>query len=184
MYRGLRPGALDDGAGVGIVTAAAKLMLDSGRRPRRTVRVVLFANEENGFDGAIAYAQKYKDQPHQMVAESDMGAGLVYRIQSRVRAEALPVIAQIAAELAPLGIEAGGNEGNPGPDAGVLMRRNGWPAMALNQDGSDYFDFHHTPNDTLDKIDPVKLRQNVAAWAVMGWLAAQSPVAFGAGGAR
>lgn len=175
----LGPGALDDGAGVGIVSAAARLMLEAGLQPRRTVRVVLFANEENGFDGAIAYADMYKTQIHQFVGESDLGAGLVYRFQSRVRPEALPVVAQIAAQLAPLGIAPGSNEGSPGPDAGLLMRRNAWPALELSQDGSDYFDWHHTPNDTLDKIDPAKLRQNVAAWAVMSWLAAQSPVAFG-----
>lgn len=175
----LGPGALDDGAGVGIVTAAARLMLEAGLQPRRTVRVVLFANEENGFDGALAYAEKYKGQLHQFVGESDLGAGLVYRFQSRVRPEALPVVRRMAELLAPLGIAAGSNEGTPGPDAALLMRRNGWPALELSQDGSDYFDWHHTPNDTLDKIDPAKLRQNVAAWAVMGWLAAQSPVGFG-----
>jgi hypothetical protein len=175
----LGPGALDDGAGVGIVTAAAKQILDAGLRPRRTVRLVLFANEENGFDGAIAYAEKYKGQVHQFVGESDLGAGLVYRLQSRVRPEALPAIQRIAEALAPLGVAAGSNEGTPGPDAALLMRRNQWPALELSQDGSDYFDWHHTPNDTLDKIDPAKLRQNVAAWAVLAWLAAQSPLAFG-----
>ncbi|QPF76188.1 M20/M25/M40 family metallo-hydrolase [Roseateles sp. DAIF2] len=176
----LGPGALDDGAGVGIVTAAAKLMLEQGLKPRRTVRIVLFANEENGFDGALAYAEKYKSQVHQLVGESDLGAGLVYRLQSRVRPEALPVVERIAAALAPLGIARGSaTEASPGPDAALLMRRLNWPALELSQDGSDYFDWHHTPNDTLDKIDPAKLRQNVAAWAVMAWLAAQSPLAFG-----
>ena len=175
----LGQGALDDGAGVAIVTAAAKLVLDSGINPRRTLRVVLFANEENGFDGTKSYAAKYRNQRHHFVGESDFGAGLVWRFQSRVRAEALPVVAQIAAQLAPLGIAAGDNQANPGPDAGYLMRLHGWPALELSQDGSDYFDWHHTANDTLDKIDPLKLRQNVAAWAVMVWLAGQSPVAFG-----
>jgi Zn-dependent M28 family amino/carboxypeptidase len=180
----LGPGALDDGAGVGIVTAAAKLMLEqglnSGMWPRRTVRIVLFANEENGFDGALAYAERYKGQVHQFVGESDLGAGLVYRLQARVRPEARPVLERIAAALAPLGIAPGSMaEASPGPDAALLMRRLNWPALELSQDGSDYFDWHHTPNDTLDKIDPAKLRQNVAAWAVMAWLAAQSPVAFG-----
>ncbi|MCX2862158.1 M20/M25/M40 family metallo-hydrolase [Paucibacter sp. PLA-PC-4] len=177
----LGPGALDDGAGVGIVTAAAKLMLEQGLKPRRTVRVVLFANEENGFDGALAYAEKYKSQVHQFVGESDLGAGLVYRLRSRVRPEAVGIVAQIAQQLAPLGIapDLERNEATPGPDAALLMRRLNWPALELSQDGSDYFDWHHTPNDTLDKIEPTKLRQNVAAWAVMAWLAAQSPMAFG-----
>jgi Zn-dependent M28 family amino/carboxypeptidase len=144
------------------------------------VRIVLFANEENGFDGALAYAERYKGQVHQFVGESDLGAGLVYRLQARVRPEARPVVERIAAALAPLGIAPGSMaEASPGPDAALLMRRLNWPALELSQDGSDYFDWHHTPNDTLDKIDPAKLRQNVAAWAVMAWLAAQSPVAFG-----
>lgn len=176
----LGPGALDDGAGVGIVTAAARLLLDQGLQPRRTVRLVLFANEENGFDGALAYAERYKGQVHQLVGESDLGAGLVYRLQSRVRPEALPAVERIAAMLAPLGIARGSaSQAAPGPDAALLMRRQNWPALELSQDGSDYFDWHHTPNDTLDKINPVSLRQNVSAWAVMTWLAAQSPLAFG-----
>nr|WP_316641906.1 M20/M25/M40 family metallo-hydrolase [uncultured Roseateles sp.] len=175
----LGPGAVDDGAGVAIVTAAAKLILDSGARPRRTVRVVLFANEENGFDGALGYAARYKDQVHQFVGESDLGAGGVYRFQSRVRPEALAVVRAMAEQLSPLGIALGHNEATPGPDASFLIRRNGWPALELSQDGSDYFDWHHTANDTLDKIDPLKLRQNVAAWAVMSWLAAQSDISFG-----
>jgi carboxypeptidase Q len=172
-------GALDDGAGVGIVTAAAKLLLDAGKPPRRTVRVVLFANEENGFDGANAYADQHKDVVHQFVGESDFGAGRVWRLRSRVRDEALPAIEAIARALAPLGVEAGGNDGSPGPDAGVLMRRRGWSGMELTQDGTHYFDVHHTENDTLDKVDAAALPFNVAAWAVTAWLAAQAPVAFG-----
>ena len=174
----LGPGAVDDGAGVAIVTAAAKQLIASGAKPRRTVRVVLFANEENGLDGANAYGLKYRAEPHQFVGESDLGAGTVYRFQSRVNSAAQGVVGEIATQLAPLGIALGDNEATPGPDAATLMRRNRWPALELSQDGSDYFDWHHTPNDTLDKIDPAVLRQNVAAWAVMVWLAAQSPVSF------
>ncbi len=175
----LGAGAIDDGAGVGIALGVAKTLLDAGVRPRRTVRIVLFANEENGFDGANAYAEKYQGVLHQMVAESDFGAGAVWRFRSRVRDEALPIAAQIGRALAPLGVASEGNQGSPGPDAGVLMRKRSWPAMDLTQDGSRYFDVHHTENDTLDKVDPVTLAQNVAAWSVVAWLAAQSPVAFG-----
>ncbi|XHS78073.1 M20/M25/M40 family metallo-hydrolase [Burkholderiaceae bacterium UC74_6] len=175
----LGQGAIDDGAGVAIVSGAAKLILDAGLKPRRTIRVVLFANEEHGLDGALAYHDKYKDQWHQMVGESDSGAGSVFQIRSRVRPEALPVIQQIAAELAPLGVAAGDNAGGVGADAGVGMRRSGWAGVGLSQDASLYFDIHHTANDTLDKVDPAQLRQNVAAWAVTAWLAAQSPEAFG-----
>jgi carboxypeptidase Q len=178
----LGQGAVDDGAGVAIVCAAAALIAkagQSGRMPRRTLRVVLFGNEENGFDGARLYADRYAEAPHQLVSESDFGAGRVYRIASRVQPAALPLVAQMAEKLAPLGVELGANDGSPGPDAAVLMRRHRWPALQLSQDGSRYFDVHHTERDRLDQIEPAALAQNVAAWAVTGWLAAQSPVFFG-----
>jgi carboxypeptidase Q len=176
-------GALDDGAGVAIVAAAARLLLEGGPRPRRTVRVVLFANEENGLDGAHAYGEKYQGVPHQLIGESDFGAGRVWRLAGRARPDAVPLFTAMGGVLAPLGIDlAEGpalNQGSPGPDAGVLMRRHHWPAIALTQDGSGYFDVHHTENDTLDKVDPGQLAQNVAAWAVVAWLAAQAPQDFG-----
>ena len=146
------------------------------------IRVVLFANEENGFDGANAYGTRYKDQVHQMVAESDFGAGRVYRLRGRVQPQALPLVEAMAAALAPLGVAwqaQDGNTGTPGPDAAVLMRRHRWPALQLSQDGSAYFDVHHTVHDTLDRIDPTTLPQNVACWAACAWLAAQSPLPFG-----
>ncbi|MBL8347418.1 MAG: M28 family peptidase [Rubrivivax sp.] len=175
-------GAEDDGAGVGIVCAAAGLMASAKRRARRTIRVVLFGNEENGFDGALQYGNRYKDVPHQLVAESDFGAGRIYAVRSRVAPAALPVIDAMAEVLAPLEIahpEATRNQGNPGPDAGVLMRRHRWPAIALSQDGSRYFDVHHTVHDMFEHLDTAGLPQNVAAWAVTAWLAAQSPLPFG-----
>ena len=180
----LGPGAQDDGAGVAIVTAAAALLQRAGRKPRRTIRVVLFANEENGFDGVRAYSERYKDVAHQMVGESDFGAGRVYELKSRVQEPALHLITAIQQQLEPLGVAwpgagAGGNQGSPGPDAAFLMRRHRWPGIALNQDGTGYFDIHHTANDTLDRIDPKAMSQNVACWAVTAWLAAQAPLSFG-----
>ncbi|MBI5275131.1 MAG: M20/M25/M40 family metallo-hydrolase [Burkholderiales bacterium] len=175
----ISPGAIDDGAGVGITMAAAKVLLDAGVKPRRTVRVVLFANEENGFDGARGYAEKYKDVRHQLVGESDFGADRIWRLRSRVRPDALPAISAMAQVLQSLGVPHEGNEGNPGPDAAMLMRARGWPGIELSQDGTRYFDVHHTVNDTLDRIDPATLPQNVAAWSVVAWLAAQSQLPFG-----
>jgi hypothetical protein len=151
-------------------------------QPRRTVRVVLFGNEENGFDGARAYGDRYGRVQHQWVGESDFGAGRVWQMKSRVSPAALPLVAQMAQLLSPLGVAwpaEGANTGSPGPDAGVLMRRHKWPALQLSQDGTHYFDVHHTVNDTLDRIDPATLPQNVACWAVTAWLAAQSPLPFG-----
>ncbi|HZF78654.1 MAG TPA: M20/M25/M40 family metallo-hydrolase [Rubrivivax sp.] len=175
-------GALDDGAGVAIVTAAAALLRRAGKTPRRTIRVVLFGNEENGFDGALAYGARYKDQVHQLVAESDFGAGRIYALRGRVQPQALPLVETMAATLAPLGVawpSEDANSATPGPDAAVLMRRHRWPALQLSQDGSAYFDVHHTAHDTLDRIDRATLPQNVACWAACAWLAAQARLSFG-----
>ena len=182
----LGQGAVDDGAGVAIVTAAAGLIQKLGQRPRRTVRLVLFGNEENGFDGARNYGDRHGSEAHQWVGESDFGAGRVWQLRSRVNPAALPLVAQMAQLLAPLGVTVpaadanlGMNMATPGPDASVLMRRFKWPAVQLSQDGTHYFDVHHTVNDTLQRIDPATLPQNVACWAVTAWLAAQAPIGFG-----
>jgi hypothetical protein len=175
----LGTGAIDDGAGVGIVVGAAKAILAAGLKPRRTIRVVLFGNEEKGLDGSRSYGEKYKDIRHQMVGESDFGAGRPWRFSTRVLPSALPVMAQVAAVLAPLDMARGDNESSTGPDADFLVRRHGWPTLHPDQDGSDYFNYHHTPNDTLDKVDPAAMRANAAAWAVIAWLAAQADVDFG-----
>jgi hypothetical protein len=178
----LGPGAQDNAAGVAIVSAAAAHIQRLALKPRRTIRVVLFANEENGFDGARHYGDRYGSVPHQWVGESDFGAGRVYELRTRINPAALPLAQQMAAVLAPLNVawpDQGANLATPGPDAGVLMRRFNWPALQLSQDGSNYFDVHHTQNDTLDRIDPATLPQNVACWAVTAWLAAQAPMGFG-----
>ncbi len=175
-------GAVDDGAGCAISAAAAAVIAAAGRRPRRTVRVVLWGNEENGFHGALSYGDRYKGVVHQMVGESDFGAGRIWSLRSRVQPDALPLVKQLAGVLAPLNVEhpaEGANEGSPGPDAAMLMRRHKWPAIALGQEGSAYFDVHHTVHDTLERVDPATLPQNVACWAVTAWLAAQSPLPFG-----
>lgn len=175
-------GALDNGAGVGIVLAAASLIAAAGRRPRRTVRVVLFANEENGFDGARAYGDRHRDVPHQLVGESDFGAGRVWRLRHRLPPAARPAVEPLARLLAPLGValpKDAADEGVPGPDAALLMRRHRWPGIELTQDGTHYFDVHHTEHDTLERIDPATLPQNVACWAVTAWWAAHAPWPFG-----
>jgi len=176
-------GALDDGAGVGIVVAAAKLIGDHAPRPKRSIRVILFAAEEIGLWGGRAWAEAHKDEigNYQVAAESDFGAGPIYEISARVSDEAWPVIEAIHAELEPLAIAMGGRtQARGGPDFSP-MSRYGLAAVDLKQDGTRYFDYHHTENDTLDKIDPAEMAQNVAAYAVFAWLAAQAPVDFGSG---
>jgi len=176
----LGTGAIDDGAGVGLTMAAARLIGDMKQRPARTIRVVAFANEEQGLYGGKAYALQYgKDVArHQIAAESDFGAGRIYAYSSSAPAHAQAADRQIAEALAPLGIAYAPGTGGPGPDIGPFAAQGlAWARLA--QDGSDYFDLHHTPDDTFDKIDPKALAQNVAAYAVFAYLAASAEGDFG-----
>ena len=179
----LGTGAVDDGAGVGIVVGAAKTILDhtraTGEAPLRTIRVVLFGAEEVGLFGAYAYAEAHADEiaRHAMGAESDFGAGRVYRLEPNVAEERLDAMREVARVLQPLGIAPGPNTGSGGPDMGPL-RQAGVPVATLKQNGWDYFDLHHTHDDTLDKIEPEALAQNVAAYAGFAWMAANAPAGF------
>ena len=174
----LGTGAIDDGAGVAITMATAKILKDMGVRPKRTIRVILFGNEENGLDGARAYAAKYGSEKHQLVSESDLGADKIYRMNTRSSETTRPWLKAIADVIAPLGVEWGDNNGSGGPDFGPLVSGYGHPAVTLAQDATRYFDYHHTANDTLDKIDPAQMKQNVAAWVAMVWLASQAEASF------
>ncbi len=177
-------GALDDGAGIGISMAAAKLIADLPKAPRRTIRVVLFGAEEVGLLGARAYlAERIEDETvenHVMGSESDFGARPIWRFGSNVGPDAVPAMDAIAREMAFLGIIRGNNKSGGGPDMTPMMMA-GMPVASLDQNGADYFEFHHTPNDTLDKIDPKELQQNVAAWTIFTYLAAELDVDFRAG---
>jgi hypothetical protein len=104
--------------------------------------------------------------------EADFGGARVFRYSSRVAATAVPAMQQVQSVLAPLGIEWGNNEASGGADTGPL-RREGVPVFNLQQDGTLYFDNHHTANDTLDKVDPAAVDQATAAYAVLAWLLAQ-----------
>ena len=165
----LGTGAIDDGAGVAITVAAAQLIGALPQRPRYSVRVILFANEEQGIWGAKAYARAHRDElkQHLFASESDFGAGPVWRFDS-----ANQVLKDMAMpHLAALNIEEGGDASRSGPDIKPLQEA-GVPIFQLKQDGMDYFDYHHTADDTLDKVDAGSLKQNIAAWAVVTFLAA------------
>lgn len=171
----LGTGAVDDGAGVAITMAAAKFIGDSKHRPKRTIRVVLFANEEQGLVGARAYAKKHKDDLHNHItgAESDFGAGKIYAFASNVAEDNLPVVKKMAKLMKPLGIDYVDNKAGPGPDL-IPVYQLGMSVFSLRQDGTDYFDLHHTADDTLDKIVPENLSQNTAAYIVFAFIAANS----------
>lgn len=157
-------GALDDGAGVGLVMATAALLKQQGR-PERTVRVVLFGNEEGGLVGARAYAAKHTAnlKNHVFASESDFGAGRIWRLDTGFGEKSQSFAKTLQQKLATFGIEMGTNTASGGPDVSIL-RAQGVPVVSLQQDGTDYFDYHHTPNDTLDKVDPESLKQNLKVW--------------------
>jgi Zn-dependent M28 family amino/carboxypeptidase len=177
----LGTGAHDDAAGVAIILAAATRVAQRQPRPRRGIRVVLFANEEQGIYGGKAYAAAHAAElnRHAIGAESDLGSGRVYRFRTRVAAAAEPVMEELAGLLAALGIPrvlappaAGGG------DFGQ-MSALGMPMVDLDHDATLYFDYHHTANDTLDKIDPADLRFDVAAWVTFIHFAAESSAVYG-----
>lgn len=173
-------GALDDAAGVAIVMEAARLISKLERPPARTIRVVLFANEEFGLSGAREYAKLIgaEAQRHVIAMEADLGAGPVWRIRSQVAPEHIGSIAAMREALAPLQIELGANTAQGAPDIRPL-REIGIPVLELSHDASAYFDVHHTVNDTLAKIDVKALNQSVAAYAVTAYLAAMKQGGFG-----
>jgi acetylornithine deacetylase/succinyl-diaminopimelate desuccinylase-like protein len=186
-------GAIDDGAGTAIITAAAKLIHDLPQRPRRTVRVVLFGSEEVGQPvppgsafGGHAYANNHRAElaNHVLAGESDFGADRVYVLELPKAVADGEFARQTGRVLTPIGVllsERSG--GDVGTDVGPTVEA-GVPGFALGQDGMRYFDIHHTPDDTLDKIDRPQLDQNVAAWAALAWLAADSDVDFRGRGPR
>jgi len=176
----LGTGAIDDGAGIAIIAAAAKLILDSGQPPRRTIRVVLYANEEFGLSGAKQYASKHADkiEKHVVGMEADFGAGAVWQFSSRVAESSLDIVDELHGLLEPMSIERGNNEAYGGADLSPL-RKAGMPILGMTQDGTNYFDYHHTAADTLDKIDRDDLQQNVAAYVTAAYVAANIDRDFG-----
>ncbi|HHL32182.1 MAG TPA: peptidase M28 family protein [Oceanospirillales bacterium] len=176
----LGTGAIDDASGCAITMATAKLIKDSGLNPYRSIRVVLWSNEENGLHGARAYAKAHSDEIHKHIiaAESDFGAAPIYAFASRVSDQSLPIVAQMAELLAEIGVGYAGNQGHSGADVSPL-KKAGTATMALYQDGTKYFDLHHTADDTMDKIVKEEIAQNVAAWVVFVSLAAEYKGNFG-----
>ena len=154
----------------------AKLIGELDQKPRRTIRVVLFANEEFGTSGSLAYVEALQGEAdrHVLGFEADFGAGPVWRLSSRVNPAQLPAVDQIFRALGPLKLVRGDNEAAGGADLDGLAKL-GMPILEPGLDGTRYFDVHHTVNDTLAKVDPAALRQAVAAFSMSVWLGAQFP---------
>lgn len=171
-------GAIDDAAGIGITMAVGALL--KPLKPARTIRVVAFANEEQGLWGGHAYADRHAGEvaQHVIAVESDFGAGRIYGFDASARDLQPAALAQIQQVLAPLGIAWMPGKGDAESDIGPMTQR-GMAWAWLGHDGTRYFDLHHNAEDTLDKIDPKDLAQNTAAYAVFTWLAAQAEGGFG-----
>ena len=172
----LGTGAVDDGAGCAIAIEAARLVSTSARRPRRTVRVVLFANEENGLAGGRTYAAAHAaEMPrHAAAFEADSGAGGPVGFSWNAGPGAAGVIDEIARLLLPLRAGKARNGGVGGADISPLLKQ-GVPLFGLLQDTSSYFDVHHTANDTFDKVDRATLDRATAAMAALLYAVADHP---------
>jgi len=161
----LGTGAIDDAAGVAITTAAAKRILD-GPKPKRTVRLVWFGAEEPGGFGGEAYARTHGTEKHALAAEADFGGDRVWRFRASLADSKSPLLSDLTATLGAIGIGSDTGAAHGGTDVGPMVAR-GTPVIDLAQDGTRYFDIHHTADDTLDKVDPVQLAQAIDAWTAM-----------------
>jgi carboxypeptidase Q len=178
----LGTGALDDGVGCGIVTAAVLNTIKVAGAPKRTIRVIWYGSEEVGVLGGRHYAtsQQPTIETHVFAGESDSGAGTIYQADFRFGAAAKPLADAIARSMRPLRIARGTDTASGAPDIGPL-REIGVPIIDLQQDVSDYFALHHTPDDTIERVDINQVRQNVAAWSVVTWYAGWTTLDFRTG---
>jgi hypothetical protein len=176
-------GAIDDAAGIAIAVGAAHAIKSLPERPKRSLRVVAFANEESGLFGGKAYATAHANEIAHAVlgSESDLGADRIWKITATVKPSARDAIGQIAEAIKPLGVEYDASAPGQGGSDLSAVHAVGMAAVSLHQDATRYFDWHHTANDTLDKIDPAQLSQNVAVYAVVAYLAAEADGDFGSG---
>ena len=173
-------GAIDDGMGVGMVMAAAHHISLLDKRPKRTIRVILFAAEEVGLLGAKQYMVDHKDEMkhHVLGAEWDFGLGRIYEMKTGVGAQGLNAVRELAQHLAPLGVSLAPMNNARAQSDMSLLSDAGMPSINFSPDGSRYFDYHHTENDTLDKVNAEDLKQNTAVYTMFAFFAAQAAVDF------
>jgi carboxypeptidase Q len=170
-------GAMDDGGGSVAAWEAVRLMKALGLRPRRTVRVVLWTNEENGLDGANGYRDQHRDAVgrHVMAMESDGGVFQPRGVMFAGNDAATRVVRQIGELLKPIGADRVTQvKESPEADISPLVEL-GVPGIGLDVDASRYFWYHHTDGDTLDKLDPAEMGRCVALMAVMAYVIADLP---------
>jgi carboxypeptidase Q len=168
-------GASDDGVGCVVTWEAARLMKKLGIRPRRTVRVVLFTNEENGLRGGNAYRDVYLKhaEQHVLAIESDSGVFAPSRLGFTGSPAAQHVMRQIGDLLGPLGLQDIG-PGGGGADIGPIATAGKVPMLAYQGDSTRYFTIHHTPADTVDRIAPEDVSRAAAGLAVVTYVVADA----------
>ncbi|WP_220467854.1 MULTISPECIES: M20/M25/M40 family metallo-hydrolase [unclassified Colwellia] len=173
-------GALDDGMGVAMMLASAHHIAQLPIRPKRTIRVILFAAEEVGLLGAKKYMEVHEKNMdnHIIGAEWDFGVGQIYKMTSGVGKESLTAINDLAKHLAPLGVELSNDNNAQAQSDMSVMSAAGMPSMNFAPDGTKYFDYHHTENDTLDKVNPEDLKQATAVYTLFAYFSAQSGINF------
>jgi carboxypeptidase Q len=170
-------GAIDDGAGVAVAMSTAELLQRLHLRPKRTLRVIAWMDEENGGGGHDAYVRAHAAETANHVAaiESDAGAGHPLGFSVKMSPAAAATLRPILDVLRPVGSTVlRVTSASPGSDIEPLVD-SGVPGIGIIQDTRKYFDYHHTAADTLDKVDPQQLRENAAAMAVMGYALAAMP---------
>ncbi|WP_218082108.1 M20/M25/M40 family metallo-hydrolase [Anthocerotibacter panamensis] len=172
----LGTGALDDASGVAVAMETAQVFQKLGLRPKRTLRVIAWINEENGLAGARTYVERHQADlaKHVAAIESDLGAGHPIGFEARISPAALAQLAPVSRVLERSGAGIRRLSENPAPDLGPLIPL-GVPAFGLLQDNRTYFDYHHTAADTLDKVNPQELAQNSAVMAVLAYALTNSP---------
>ncbi|MFL6660456.1 MAG: M20/M25/M40 family metallo-hydrolase [Massilia sp.] len=177
----LGTGANDDGAGVASAMAVIDTLKKLDYRPRRTIRVIAWANEENGGRGAQAYLEALKDGAGHHVAaiETDGGSGRPFGMRHSAPASSVPQLAAAQAALYPIGAAAlqRGDAMGTGDLSG--LEQLGVPCFSPLIDGSDYFNYHHTAADTLDKVDPQNLKRHVALVTEWTWFLANTEQPIG-----
>jgi Zn-dependent M28 family amino/carboxypeptidase len=172
----LGTGAIDDAAGCAIAIEAARLIAGSQRRPRRTVRVVLWANEESGLAGGTGYAARHATElpKHAGMFEADAGTGAPQGFSWNAADSLEPALTAVAKLLEPLGAGALRKGGHGGADIS-RMAPAGVPLFGLRQETGTYFDYHHSADDTYDKIEPASLDRAASALAAMAYAVADLP---------
>jgi len=176
-------GAIDDGFGLAVVTAAVRLIAQLPVPPRRSIRVIWFGAEEvsqpapvGDFPAARAYASQHRDEVQRFLiaGESDWGGGRIESLSLPANRVSSDIAAQIGPVLRPLGISLERSAVKTGgPDISILQNA-GVPAFRFNQDATNLFDVHHNPDDVFERVDADALKQNVAAWAAWVWMLANA----------